>query len=81
VILSGSFLVDTAIPKVSAQIQCALYEKIYDAVNDIIDLECTYVRQSPEFQLPMYLKMRTQTLFHFVIEFVNLCFHFVIGSY
>lgn len=60
--------------KVCAQIQCALYEEILDAVNDVIDSECTYVRQSPEFQLPMYLKMR-QTLFHFLIEIVNLCFH------
>ena len=70
-----------ALLKVCAQTQCALYEEILDAVNDVIDSECTYVRQSPEFQLPVYLKMRTQTLFHFLIEFVNLCFHFVIGSY
>ena len=63
-----------ALLKVSAQIQCALYEKLFDAVKDVIDSECTYVRQSPEFQLPMYLKMR-QTLFHFLIEIVNLCFH------
>ena len=84
VILSGSevnvsvFLDDfastrRALLKVSAQIQCALYEKLFDAVKDVIDSECTYVRQSPEFQL-MYLKMR-QTLFHFLIEIVNLCFH------
>lgn len=66
VILSGSevdvhkFLVQTdstrkALLNVPPQIQCALYEEISDAINDVICSECTYVRQSPEFWLPMYL--------------------------
>jgi hypothetical protein len=29
-----------ALPKICAQIQCALYEEIFDAVNDVIDSEC-----------------------------------------